>query len=414
MATYMYTSTTGSNWDDDDDDFDPEVYKAAANYSASAPTIDDLGPLQHKPAVEDECEIKQCTASAPSESAVDYDIDTGFLPTYAQKMTELWFYGERRPAYVELSHENGYAYPHTRTKYTANWTATKLQMGANMELPLMMKPSMLKLSMTWDADSEGEYIKEGGFLFPSIPPPTLSYDSHSEEEQDEAYTPPDSPLLLLVDECKDQIEGVSDTLEICGYASTDMKKYDPVTGAIDLPAHGLETVEMEFLRGFADFSHISNDLDVEDIPGDARNIQHDRIDEPRELIGPTSTDETESVEKTKATEGLTTTTAEATHITALGAVTLAKNDLADFNEPQTFNNNCESAFGDFTQLTKTAMHAPNSSSPDLKYIHDSTNISLVWKTVSAGWFALSSVPWSRIAVAAAGALTDVVAFAARR
>lgn len=30
MASYMYTSASGTNWDDDDDEFDPAVYEGAA------------------------------------------------------------------------------------------------------------------------------------------------------------------------------------------------------------------------------------------------------------------------------------------------------------------------------------------------------------------------------------------------
>ncbi|KAF2627152.1 hypothetical protein BU25DRAFT_458952 [Macroventuria anomochaeta] len=412
MATYMYTSPTGSNWDDDDDDFSSDVYKTATEFSASAPTIGNLGPLQRKPAVEDESEVKQFTAPASGKFDVDYDVDPDCLPTYAGKIAEFWLLDDhRRPAYVELSHGNGYAYPHQRTNYCRNWLATKLRMRINMDFP-MMNPSPLNLSMTWDEDGEGEYIKEGGFLFPSIQSPTLSYDSHSEEEQDEACTPPGSRPTIIVADCKDEVE-----------------EYDPVTGAIDLPVHGVEAMKIALSCEFVNSSHISDDLDIEDILGDAaRNMLHSSINEPCWHTHLSSSDEPDagllpnalesyappgSPSHGNVDEKVRDLSTGATHTTVPGEKYLIDDEVADYNEPQTHNDNCMSAPGDSIPLIKTTLVAPNGSSPDLKYIRNPTNTSLVWNTVAAGWFTLSSVPWARIAVAAAGALVDVTTFVAR-
>lgn len=68
---------------------------------------------------------------------------------------------------------------------------------------------------------------------------------------------------------------------------------------------------------------------------------------------------------------------------------------------------------DFNTLTEMLKPVTHESSPDVKYIIDPTNRSLVWNTVAAGWFALSSLPWARMAVAAASALVEVAICVAR-
>ncbi|KAF9694392.1 hypothetical protein EKO04_007621 [Ascochyta lentis] len=478
MATYMYTSATGSNWDDDDDEFDIDTFKATSGFSA--PTIDDLGPLQRAPAVveEEEYEVKQFAAPAPRKPAIDYDSIPSYLwPSPARATAELWTKDEyRRPAYVEMSHEGGYVYSDQRHKYNTNWLLAKVNMGCSMAAPTLMKLSPLQQSMTWEEDSEGEYIKEAGLLLSSTWSPALSQDSHSEDGQDEPFTPPGSPFKFPT-----------------------VEEYDPVTAVIDIPANSKEMDDIEIAHAFADFNHISESLDVKDILGNAAlNMQHPNRDQADSLVSFTppgspslrdtnkeaicdtltaasigaedgrirrdpivdlatvkamahnllsivkATQVDDKIGKTnikttvavpgpesrigddvahvhnkaldlievfniaQATAGVTTATAEAAHVAALDAKSCL-DDLVDaYDQPQDDNSGRTCTLGDSTLSIK-----PTGPSPDLKYIHNPPNTALVWNTVAASWFALSSVPWGRIAVAAAGALVDVVVFVAR-
>ncbi|KAH6613929.1 hypothetical protein C7974DRAFT_417674 [Boeremia exigua] len=266
MASYMYTSASGSNWDDDEDDFSLEVYQAAANVSASTSVRDELPPA---PTTEGQDE--EPSASTVSSIFDDY-FDQDDLPTYAQKVTHSWYCPDLRPAYVELSHQDGYAYPEERVRYSSNWTATKLRMGANLRMPMMMKPSPLKLSMTWKDDSQGDFIQHRGLMFPSLPLPVMAYDSSSEEERDEAQTPPGSPPKVQATMYKGHVE-----------------EYDPVTGIIDVPAHSTEADDSYLSSGFGDFSRIAADSSVEDVLSDvATRIQHNYVNESIEQGGLTS------------------------------------------------------------------------------------------------------------------------------
>jgi hypothetical protein len=66
MALFISNWPSSHNWaDDDEDEFDLDAWKA--NADTSAPTIDDLGPLQRASAaiaVEDEYEAKHFIQSA--------------------------------------------------------------------------------------------------------------------------------------------------------------------------------------------------------------------------------------------------------------------------------------------------------------------------------------------------------------
>lgn len=267
-ASYMYISPTGRNWDDNDEE---EVFDLEAFTQSTMHVLDDLAPLQLETAVseefESESELEQFVSPAPIESTIYKTIESDFWPSYAQKMTERWFYSDSCPAYTELSHDGNDYFPEVRVQYTANWTATKLRMGSNIRNPIMMRPSPLRLSKTWVQDSLGEYVEDRGSLFPSMPSPGLGYDSTSDEEHDEACTPPGSPLRAQDKECEIEIEEVSDWSDMCDWDPANLFKYDPTTGAIDLSMQNMDAMEVNLLQEFEAFSAVAEDLDFEDILG---------------------------------------------------------------------------------------------------------------------------------------------------
>lgn len=418
MATYMYTSATGSNWDDDDKDFDPSVYAGAdaqfqaANRLANAR----LALQQSQSVIEGEQESTHSSATTATQLQVDYGIDPDNYPTYAEHMTECWFSDDnRRPAYAALSCEFGFIYPDRRRKYSANWKVTKLRMGGNMKNTMMMMPSPLRLSKTWPTDNTGEYTEESDYMqvspsfsTPRLPTPLLSYGSESDEERDEAQTSPGSPSMVQTNECKVEIEEVSSIVEKHRDSNTNAEKYDPTTGAIDLPAHNIKAMEAEMAREFANFSSIAEDLAVHHILGDAEESMLDKdVDEAacRVLV---------SIKKAQPTLALTTVTAGAIQITSPFTEASTTVAAAAYNHLSHSKDNAITVPAESASLIKASIVASHRPSPDLKYIQDPTSTSLVWSTVAAGWFALSSLPWGRIVVAAAGVLVDVAALVARR
>lgn len=552
----MYTSSTGWNWDDDDDnEFDFEVYKAAADFSA--PTIDDLGPLQHAPTIEGDYEAEEFTTPVAPKSDIEYkSVHPYHWPSPTRATMDLWHTNEhRRPAYVEMSHEEGVAYPHQRISYNKNWLRTKMNMGFSMKHPLLMKPSPLQQSMTWEQDSEGEYIKENGLVFSPVSAPSMYYDSHSEDEQDDAITPVGTAPMVLAGECGSKIEEVS-KIVIRSWSATDWNQYDPMTAAIELLTEEEEGFQNDLSRGFSDFNHISDALNIEDILGDAaRDVLCSYINEPSECGDLYPNDELESKlapgeatwemkgdapeeidpdqigkqaleesdksisnpsldlfalytpsdlfsnsrasEEETSDSSVTSTSAsdedcvsegppidletidtfadnlvnsgehtqndhavqtrgaadpttiwnDTTHIALSDASLQSGEDHVNTNytappltgfvekTPDALETNTIAAVATpkveadtKTQMeTLTAEHdlshndidhgAPVTatskatySSPDLKYIQNPGKTSLVWAIVSTGLFALFSLPWGRIAIAAAGALFDVVTF----
>jgi len=115
--------------------------------------------------------------------------------------------------------------------------------------------------------SLGEYVEDCGFLFPSMQSPGLRYDSTSDEELDDACTPPGSPLKAQDKECGVEIGEVSDWSDMCDEDFADLSKHDLTTGAIDLSMQNLDAMEVNLLREFQDFSAVAENLDFEDILG---------------------------------------------------------------------------------------------------------------------------------------------------
>ncbi|KAF1350547.1 hypothetical protein EJ07DRAFT_183983 [Lizonia empirigonia] len=540
MASYLYKSSTGSNWDDDDEDFSAEIYETVAAHFP-APITEESSPHQRALEVKVEVEVDSSPAPVPQNLTHNYNkLDPFECPSFVWATAALWDADhQRRPAYVELTDEDKYGSHCKRINYSANWMHIKADLRCNMKLTMMVKPSPLQLSSTWENDSEGEYIKEAGFLPPALISPELFNGSHSSSEQDEACTPPGSPPEVLFGQWKDKVE-----------------EYDPETSAIDVLSNNLEAVEFGCSHEFADFNHISETLDIEDILGDAaRNMLQSYINEPSDCDSQTSHDELEealipaeatweeefdavedigheqadkqteretgkpvsnlssgdiasytpygSPSKSSFDEGgvyrdspapLTTvdddgnrrdhivdlmtvkamaheliaivrntqintdpekTISEEAPATAIGAKSGVVDERLDIHNSARktigFVKDAQAAAAPEETTTEAAQGIASDSntgvddgavgykqpqddiqysthvsecsappltaislSPDLKYISEPTETSLAWDTVATSWFALSSVPWGRIAVAAAGALIDVVACVARR
>ncbi|KAF3044116.1 hypothetical protein E8E12_009893 [Didymella heteroderae] len=413
MASYMYTSATGSNWDDDDDDFAPTVYAGAvAEFGAAdlakialANARLALQDLKNQPATEDEQAQERTPSSATTATPpqADYHIDTEYYPCYAQYMTELWETDHcRRPAYTALSSNGGCIYPYERRNYSTNWKATKLQMGASMKNATMMAPSTLRLTKTWVSDSLEEYVEDRGYEWlslpvPQIPTPRLSHEESSDEERDETHTPPNTPSMAQVNKCEVHSE-----------------EYNPNIGAIDLTIQSTKTTNTEIAHEFTNFSSIAEYLDVDQVLGVAgRHLLNADINEAAVQAIVSGMKARSTVELTSshadAIQAISSPARDATEI-----ATAAYKQLSDGKNDVTIAPaDSQTALGDSTSILSTPTAAPRRPSPDLKCIVDPTNTLLVWNTVAAGWFVLSSMPWGCMAVATAGVLVDVAVFIAR-
>ncbi|KAJ4990556.1 hypothetical protein SVAN01_04003 [Stagonosporopsis vannaccii] len=433
VPTYIYISPTGSKWDEYEDD---EVFDLTAFTKSATAVSDNPTTLQHTPTTKEEAEVEfetdHLSSRKPTSSSLDSIIDQDFCPTYAQKMTETWFYQDSRPAYPELSHDDDDSYPDMRVNYTANWTATKLRMGADLKHSMMMRPSPLQLSKTWVQDNTGEFLEEHGFLLPSVPALGLRYDSSSDEERDEARTPPRSPPV------------------------EQSKQSEVENEELYLPPHHTDAVEIDLLRGFDDFGTTAEEINIVDVVDDvSSDVEHVCIGEldnatpsavfaelavmtnlAGEQVGSNQSVSVKSYtppglsacnnfigeenceaphcriecsKKAEPTVKLATTHIEATHITVplSGLLTMSSSANSDHAERHAKHNT--NSPGGYTPSIRSAR-----PSPDLKYLINPTNTSLAWNIVAAGFSALSSVPWGRVALATAASLTDLVTYVARR
>ena len=159
------------NWaDDEEDSFDYESWKATVD--TSAPTVEDLGPLQ-PPCIEDDSphlfSVSMIT-NKPSSRAAAQDqslctsrssmrstelVSTDRTPTidFAELQcidAQQWFVSfaldqdPAPPAYPELSHYNdGVASPYIRTNYTQNWNQMKSASGQDCRQAVQFRYSPL-------------------------------------------------------------------------------------------------------------------------------------------------------------------------------------------------------------------------------------------------------------------------------
>jgi hypothetical protein len=187
----------------------------------------------------------------------------------------------------------------------------------------------------------------------------------------------------------------------------NIQQYDPITGTIDLPVQDIKTAETETARECASFGSITEDLNVHQIlDGAGENLLHTNINDASiQLL-------VSKIEARHAAE-ISTNTTEAIPTAPSPAEEAVKVAAAAYTQLSHNEDHASTSPADSINLTKGTPEPSHRPSPDLKYIQDPTSTSLVWNTVATGWFALSSLPWGRIALAAASTLVDVATFVAR-
>jgi hypothetical protein len=132
----------------------------------------------------------------------------------------VWHTCHALPAHRELSHSESWYYPLERVQYHSNWRDLKVFYGVDTSLPMLFKPSPLKLSLTWKYGEKGGYIidKDGklvlGRLLSSTECEPALDTGVSEGETEEPQTPPRSPPCVPGMRNDDELEGV------CLYRST--------------------------------------------------------------------------------------------------------------------------------------------------------------------------------------------------
>ena len=222
--------------DDDEDTFDYEAWKATVD--TSAPTVEDLGPLQPS-CIEDDCELffsvskvanspsartseqeqdqSPCIVTSPSQptdlvpteamSPADF---AGLLPIHAQKLlVELALHDDcALPAYPELSDGcDGRASPYVRKNYTQNWKEMKTARGleCRQAVPFRNSPLVRVMVPTEDPSELGAWRE--GIEIPveaaADDVPDLQVEDNSEEDGDEVATPvalSSSPVFCNLDE----------------------------------------------------------------------------------------------------------------------------------------------------------------------------------------------------------------------
>ncbi len=236
-STFNSRPSTPINWaDDDEDDFDFDAWKATVDNSA--PTVQDLGPLQPTLAQEEESPFSlsvskvanEPTARAATEDqAADTDglreepqepvatanapdaADSDWTPS-AEQIYE-WQCTQARdwllklalkkapdvPAYPEVSmYSDGTLSPDVRIDYVRNWNYIKSLRATKCRSVIYQYRTSRLRQVTFAYDEEiGDVDEEFGKAAPDIVT-DWQLEPSSEEEVDEAITPPtSSPIPTL-------------------------------------------------------------------------------------------------------------------------------------------------------------------------------------------------------------------------
>lgn len=192
--SYVFQSSRGVNWEDLDDD-DLKIF---------APDKEEVDVENAPEKVE------------PLSANCVYENTPNSLNLAWQKhFNEVWDVCRALPAHKKLSFDQYYYYPQMRVQYKTNWLEFKQCMGRYVSTPMLMKFSLLRLSLTREYDGEGGFvIREGGELidgplFPHAEFAPLPDNSEPEEERDESQTPPPrSPPCMPGTRSDDELEGV--------------------------------------------------------------------------------------------------------------------------------------------------------------------------------------------------------------
>lgn len=443
-----YTSATGSDWaeEDDDDSFDPEPFKTSLEQSPQTPSPADA---------------QQSAVITPDDSGadqvapftIDYSDPDNHVP-YPQKRSEAW-YNSSQPAYVELSHIDGYVDAEYRVNYTTNWREVKLQTGANMRHTMMMKASPLREVMTWNSTEEVDFIEVTEFA-PSASPNGSVFEGWSWASS-----------ISEVEDCDEGAEEVGRPWASLTLTFADSKKHDSFTAESGISSPDAKSAISDVSSGVVKNGYKPVNLDyparpgewMKEIPDKSLPNQLTDTPEPGESSPEVSyfddfsdgdddnvmfASDSASGDEDCQSESLAVV-AEDSCFTESGASSpeaSEHNDIAESSDEDavvsstsvTEDDDCEAAvingaameddciaaeFFDTVVASQladcsTTLSATPCAAPDLKYILEPTKNSIVWNTVATGLFALSTVPWGRIAIAAAGMAVDVATFIATR
>lgn len=197
MSYVPFKSDCGPNWEDLDDN-DLNIFITGNEISESSMVFAATNKNGPDDDDDDDEEAEQIARETDND---------GEEPIFCLKLAKMkyingvWGSCNARPAYEELSYMGSYQYPHERVQYHANWRDLKESSGADMRLPMLIKSSPLRSSLTWKHDDEGGYIiEEDGKRVPEPLLPSAESEpaldngsSEEEKEQDKISTPPRSP-----------------------------------------------------------------------------------------------------------------------------------------------------------------------------------------------------------------------------
>ena len=202
--SHLYVSPTGSNWMDLDDD-DLEIFAPDQHEPNECNESDECEESDERDGYHNADDAATCAIGNGEEdiynAADHYYEDTSVSLNVAnlKYCNEVWHICRALPAYTEFSFDEHCYYPYVRVQYRTNWLDFKLCMGGDLDTPMRMRFSPLRLSLTREYDEKGDFIiHEAGTL---IDGPLVAHaefkplpdNSEPEEQAEELETPPRSP-----------------------------------------------------------------------------------------------------------------------------------------------------------------------------------------------------------------------------
>ncbi|KAJ4368452.1 hypothetical protein N0V83_006809 [Neocucurbitaria cava] len=332
---FTVTATAGSpklstnpsfNWaDDEEDDFDFETWKAAAD--TSAPTVEDLGPLQLAPTKEDaslftvtatttspklttnkqctapcasaeqkespasEIEMSSCAHDQPSSLEDRGDTDAPVDGWYRAEAQACLVYrglleSSDAPAYRWMSYyDNGFPSPFKRVNYSQNWSRMKADSGLDARFPVQYKKSPLQQVMFVDEKEEEVAVVAGEDVEIVVDVGEVKEDvveTSSEEIKkialDEEYENEDEQFSEIDLKDLPQLQHHGDSSSETDEEEDDIRKVAISIKKPDLPAVAVaKSAEGDF-----DFSDVFKDEDE-----DSANIQDEGYHSSSPPISPT-------------------------------------------------------------------------------------------------------------------------------
>lgn len=469
MATAIINShpSPSFNWaDDDDDDFDLESWSARAD--TSAPSVEDLGPLQRCPTASDPdsedmfvmtkitspvleirnpdipvsqaVESQDLESQTPESQAPESQAVESQAPTLPEFEEPIWWHIQQAqhiltsralddtwvdaPAYPILSREVG-----ERRSYTLEWNTMKVNSRVDFRFPVLFRGSRLKgVMFVDDTDFEGEKAKLATVIEEEEEDEVDGNGQEQEKVDVEAYE-----RFSEID-LEDLPEGGDGDAEELASSNTSVEDSQDITGTLRAPdtheIHDRPTSPIPWAADGADFDI----ADVSEDPPDA---------EFQDEAYHSSTPPTSPVRPTRPKQE-----AEASEIPAdVFRKRASRNDsmdaLADFRNTfsskdvvedaidlevdvapseevtQVLNNNAillaSSAppSGTITEASDIPLYeflnAPTFPALGVKYTTSKhTVVKYFTGMVSTGYFILGVVPWTKYVICAAGTVADGV------